>query len=1118
MRRLLPLFAALFAVGCAEKDTTAPPAPNLDPLESPTALTKVTLTGSAEYGAKIHISGGKAAVDTSADAFTARFRAEVELNADQSNTLSVTATDAAGNVSPAATLELSQQTGYGIPKEISLKLYKNQETTELPDPAQVQVGDSVRIEAKVLDGKGNILDLPLSIQTDATGALIEGTTLTNLQRAGTFTLVISAKDTNVFASKKLEIVPGAPVKMTLTPGTPTAAAGQLVPLIVSVQDAAGNEIVDAPITFSVSPSVAATFTLPNTTPAQTKEQGILGSTRQFVVYDLSAASSTGGDFTITATSGTLSANTTVNVHAGAGQRFSTLEWLPSGTGTTKTISAGTDAQYSYQVVDLYGNPSSTHSTAFTSAPGAVIVDDGVSGQGTMTGLTAVGSFSVSFYIAGAGLKGSLQLNVGTGPVATVTAATSAQLVAPQSDVKVFAQVRDPYGNRILCTTATAADIAWAATSNGGGSASPTGTGCFNGAFQATFKFTTEDTWAVDAPYNPAGTPSGVKDTVFITVLGFDNTPPTVSITNVFRNGAPCTLSGTPPACTVRPGDFMEFDVVANDNKSLSEIDYTAFFSTVGTTGSLQTRSVLVPQNATLPLTQSFSFRIPNGTFLEDVPLTALAVDGAGNRATSSALMLHVSFTTYKNRNAQLVVRDLGGGIVNGPEDVAIAPTGEVFIANANQGNVLKLAAGSNIPQVYASTTALQGFSPEFLLLDPAGNLYLTDTGGSPTVKQITPNAAAVNDYVTYTNGANLHGFAQTAAVPAKAMVTVGTLLDGDTLTIGSTVYELNLFGACNSVTATCIAVPTGSTSSQIASLLEGCINAGTSCTVNGATAAAHPSVMAKVNPAGSNSVILAANTAGAAGNNIALTTASCPRINFNGAGNTCPPPVSSLTEGHDATFFVGQEGGGGGSFSVIYRFPFSFTAPFPKTNANNEGAFDTFFNGVPHEHWGLAVKDLTTPTSRNGRDLAFYFPDFTIGSDRLRGVRFQDTQQTTLFNSAGNGTRPGCTDCIRGTNDPATPLVQFNRLRDVVAEPIATLTPMVAANGCLLVSDSGNGNIYSVDTRDPLTADPLVSLVASGLASPRGMEFGPNGDLYVAIRNANAVVKISPSSDPSDCF
>ncbi|MBI3179215.1 MAG: hypothetical protein HYZ27_06110, partial [Deltaproteobacteria bacterium] len=64
---------------CKEEDTTAPPAPRVDPYASPTGAPEITLTGSAEYGATVRITGGQSAVTTTADPFTALWRARVSL-------------------------------------------------------------------------------------------------------------------------------------------------------------------------------------------------------------------------------------------------------------------------------------------------------------------------------------------------------------------------------------------------------------------------------------------------------------------------------------------------------------------------------------------------------------------------------------------------------------------------------------------------------------------------------------------------------------------------------------------------------------------------------------------------------------------------------------------------------------------------------------------------------------------------------------------------------------------------------------------------------------------------------------------------------------------------------
>lgn len=1112
MRRiLLFITAALVATGCAEKDTTAPPAPNVDPIESPTATAKLTVSGSAEYGSTIKISGGVATVETTADAFTARFRAEVELKPDADNTLSFTATDASGNASPATEVKVVHADGFGIPAQVKVELFKNAETTALVAPATVAVGDSVRIQVTVSDKKGNKLDHPVDINTDAPGSLLEGITLTNLLKAGDFKIVATARDTPLFASARLVVGPGAPTRLTLTAATNDTVAGTQVALTPKVTDAAGNEVTDIQVALSVAPALAAQFTIPNTSPAQTVSQGLIG--RQFVAYDLSSAQATSGTFTITATAngGALTASTQITVRPAAGQRFQTLQYVPSG--TSLAVAAGTDVQYTYQVVDLYGNPTDTRILPFSNAPGAFFVDDGVSGSGRLTGLTAVGNFTLSFYISGAGLKGALQLAVGTGPVATVTASTAASLVAPNSDVKAFAQVRDAFGNRILCTTATAGDVVFTALANGGQTSAPTAPTCFNGAFQATFRFTTEDTWAIDATYTPGG--AGVKSTVFVTVLSFDNTPPVVNIdpATIRKNGVACTFTGTPAACQVDPGDFIEFVVTASDNKSLSQIDFTAFFATAGAQGTARGRSVLVP-NGTLQVTQLFSFSVPNA-FIEDVPLTALAIDTAGNRATSQRLLLRVTVSTTANRPVTVVFRDLGGGFVNAPQDVVVVPNGtggeDVFIANGGNDNILKLAAGTTFPTVHAASGSLLGRSPGLMMVDAAGNLYFTDrgAGGDRRVTKVTPTGTATT-YLDYAVGAaRLRALSATGAVPAKAIVNItNTAGDGSRVslqsTAGTTVYEFTTDATCPNAggAATCVNVAPGSTSAQLATALAGCIATGTGCTAGGMPTTGNANITAAVPAVDTTSVVLAARVAGTTGNSFVLSSTSCPSINFNDRGALCFPAAVNMSEGHGPTFFVAQHSAGGATESVVFRYPFTFTATQPTTS--NEGAYDMADAFGAHEQFGLAVRDLTTPISRNRRDVAFFYSDFTNGTNELRGTRYVDNTQSLIFNTASCGA-----GCIDRTNEAGQPTFNFGFLYDVLQ----------LSDGCLLVSDSASGRIYSVDARSLTNPDPIVTLVASGLGSPRGMDVGPSGDVYVALDGADAILKIGPSAtNGTACF
>jgi DNA-binding beta-propeller fold protein YncE len=138
--------------------------------------------------------------------------------------------------------------------------------------------------------------------------------------------------------------------------------------------------------------------------------------------------------------------------------------------------------------------------------------------------------------------------------------------------------------------------------------------------------------------------------------------------------------------------------------------------------------------------------------------------------------------------------------------------------------------------------------------------------------------------------------------------------------------------------------------------------------------------------------------------------------------------------------------------------------------------------------------------------LVFYFPDATSGGfDRLQGTRFTDDGPAAqVFN------QPGCGGggCIQRTNDPATPVRAFSRLWDTA----------VAPDGCLLVSDEGDGSIYVIDTRVATDANPLVSIVATGLANPRGLAFDLSGNLLVAVQGDDAIVRIGPSPSTTDCF
>lgn len=956
---LLTLLATLALAACEKEDKTAPPAPVVDPLESPTPATKVSLTGSAEFNAKIRITGGAAEATATSDAFTARWRAEVELRPDAENPLSVTATDAAGNTSLATVVAVVQA---------------------------------------------------------------------------------SSKATSV----------------RLSFGAPVARAGELVALATVVLDQYGHEMPEAPVTFEVSPPLAATFTVPGSAPAVTKEQGVLAGTRQFVAYDLAGARAGDDVFTLKAKVGTVEDSAALVVRPAPALAFKALAFQPAG--TTLSLVAGQDAPYSYEVVDLYGNVTEGPVSAYTSAPGAVVVDDGVSGSGKVTRLTAAGSYALAFYIAGAGQKGSLAFDVGTAPGAFVDLSASSTLTSPQSKVQLFARVRDAFGNPIACTAGNTAAVAFAAAGALGTAATPDATTCFNGAFRTTFTFASEDTWAVTATFAPTGA-TAVTGTVFVTVLAFDNTPPRVAIQNVKVGGAPCDAAArTPNGCDAANGDTVTFDVAASDNTALAEVGYGIFFET---TQRPSTRTVFVAANQA---TATLSFRFQVNAGAEVAPLVATAVDRAGNTENSAQVNLYVA--TGVPLGARTLDPYVSGGSINQPQDVAFSANGDLFIVNSNSNSLLKVPAGTTTPQVVASGGGgVQGDSLTVAGLGGSERLFASDNSNG---RLLAFDLSGANR-TTLSSSASFTGLATLQALPSRGWVELGSGGDGATITLsqnGTTeVYELDSNTSCSPAAGkTCVAVAGGASGAQKASAVQQAMTTASALV-----------------------------RAGVAGSQLTLESRSL------GESSTVPVTLSvggglsrsagTLVEGHDQEVWAGNDN------DTLVRRHF--------ITGSTHGTFD-----LGLRQGGLAVRDVwgAAPNNPALLDLMVYATRRNNGNaaSLLEGLEL--LTQAVAPNAPVSSVASRFT--LSGTN-VGSPQVSFSQPWDVVLAP----------NGCLLVSDAGNGSIYAVDTRAGRTFTNIpVERIARNLPGPRGMALDPAGVLFIAGSGGNAVFRLTPTPDTTDCF
>ncbi len=167
------------------RDRTPPAVPDVFAVTSPTRLTFQTIEGRAEPGAQVRISGGLELTTSDAAFGSGLFTSTVRL-APGINTLSITAKDAAGNVSPPVSLSVTSDPSMslppnGQPAQINISFGDAQRGlvgVELPRPLIAIVTDKsgapvsgVTVHFQVIQGGGHLVNGNSSsdVQTDAQG-------------------------------------------------------------------------------------------------------------------------------------------------------------------------------------------------------------------------------------------------------------------------------------------------------------------------------------------------------------------------------------------------------------------------------------------------------------------------------------------------------------------------------------------------------------------------------------------------------------------------------------------------------------------------------------------------------------------------------------------------------------------------------------------------------------------------------------------------------------------------------------------------------------------------------------------------------------------------------------
>jgi hypothetical protein len=228
-----------------------------------------------------------------------------------------------------------------------------------PNPATVQVGQSVTFSAKAFDAAGNPVSATFAWSAsngtiNTSGAFTAGTV------AGSFTDSVTATAEGVSGKASLTIAAGPAAKVAVTPATITIAPGGQSSFTAKVEDSYGNVRADT-VSWSVSPQAAGSV----------DASGNFTAGSAVGVYPDAVTASVGG----------VSGKASVTIAADA---LHHLELTPKSV----TLSPTATTVFSVQGFDAQNNPVSITPTWSVVASGGTINNQGVFAAGTKAGTYA----------------------------------------------------------------------------------------------------------------------------------------------------------------------------------------------------------------------------------------------------------------------------------------------------------------------------------------------------------------------------------------------------------------------------------------------------------------------------------------------------------------------------------------------------------------------------------------------------------------------------------------------------------------------------------------------------------------------------------------------------------
>ena len=257
--------------------------------------------------------------------------------------------------------------------------------------------------------------------SDTNVAPVDQAGLVLAKRLGSATITVSSGSISATAAVIVSRVPVA--RIAIAPSHPTVVVGQETQLSATPQDSAGNALTGVAITWSSADPTTAT--IDQTGTASGKKAGVV---------------------TITATSGTVSASTSLTVQAASANAVSLSPQSSSLiVGQTLTVTA--------VVTDASGSPLPNATVVFSSGASGVAT---VSSTGALAAtVTAVGSGQAQITGTSGGIVGTATVNVAPVPVGSVTISPSSATIAQSGGTaQLTATVKDTAGHVLSGRTIT----------------------------------------------------------------------------------------------------------------------------------------------------------------------------------------------------------------------------------------------------------------------------------------------------------------------------------------------------------------------------------------------------------------------------------------------------------------------------------------------------------------------------------------------------------------------------------------------------------------------------------------------------------------------------------------